>query len=134
MNPGLVGASAARAKGGVARLAADALSVDLLDSVHDGFPRMVIRFFGSVRSVTGATELEADHAPATLGELLHLLSDQYGSEFRRWVLDGEELSGSILIVVNGDDVRHRAGLATPLAAGDVVSILPIMAGGIASRS
>ncbi|MEI8188822.1 MAG: MoaD family protein [candidate division NC10 bacterium] len=90
---------------------------------------MVIRFFASIRNIAGVKEIEWDEPTPTLGELLRLLADTYGPEFRRWVLDGEELGGAVMIVVNGNDVRHHAGLTTRLVLTDVVSILPIMAGG-----
>ncbi len=93
---------------------------------------MVIRFFASIRNITGEKETEWAEPTPTLGELLRLLSDRYGPEFQHWVLDGENLGGSIMVVVNGNDARHHAGLATQLAPTDVVSILPIMAGGTAS--
>jgi MoaD family protein len=90
---------------------------------------MVIRFFASIRNITGVKEIEWDEPTPTLGELLRLLSGRYGPEFRRWVLEGEDLGGSVMVVINGDDARHQGGLKTQLAATDVVSILPIMAGG-----
>lgn len=90
---------------------------------------MRIRFFATIRAIAGAGELEWDEPTATLGELLRVLSDRYGPEFRRWVLDGEALGSSVMIVINGDDARHQSGLETRLAPTDVVSILPIMAGG-----
>ena len=76
---------------------------------------MVIRFFASIRNVTNVKEIDWEHSTPTLGELLCLLSDSYGPEFRRWVLEGENLGGSVMVVINGDDARHRAGLATRLA-------------------
>jgi MoaD family protein len=90
---------------------------------------VVIRFFASIRSLTKEKEIVWDQQASTLGDLLRLLSDRYGPEFRRWVLEGEGLGGSVMVVVNGTDARHKAGLATELAPTDVVSILPIMAGG-----
>jgi MoaD family protein len=90
---------------------------------------MVVRFFASIRNITGAKEIEWAEATATVGELLRALSDRYGPEFQRWVYEGERLGGSVMVVVNGADARHKAGLATELAPTDVVSILPIMAGG-----
>jgi molybdopterin synthase sulfur carrier subunit len=90
---------------------------------------MVIRFFASIRSITGVKELEWSEPTPSVGDLLHLLSDRFGPEFRRWVLEGEGLGGSVMVVVNGTDARHQAGLATPLAPTDVISLLPIMAGG-----
>lgn len=94
---------------------------------------MVVRFFASIRTLTKEKEIVWDQSAPTLGDLLRLLSDRYGPEFRRWVLEGEELGGSVMIVVNGTDARHQAGLATTLAATDVVAILPIMAGGTPRR-
>ena len=90
---------------------------------------MVIRFFASIRNITGAKEIQWGELTPTLGELLRLLSDRYGPEFRGWVLNGESLGGSVMVVINGNDARHQGGLKTQLAATDVVSILPIMAGG-----
>ncbi len=93
---------------------------------------MLIRFFASIRNITGVKEIEWAEPTPTLGELLRLLSDRYGPEFRRWVLDGENLGGSVMVVINGDDARHQGGCETRLGSTDVVSILPIMAGGTAS--
>ncbi len=95
---------------------------------------MVIRFFASIRNITGVKEIEWGEPTATLGELLRLLSDRYGPEFRHWVLEGESLGNSVMVVINGSDARHRAGLETPLLASDVVSLLPIMAGGSSTKS
>jgi len=90
---------------------------------------MMIRFFASIRSITGVKELEWSEPTPSVGDLLHLLSDRFGPEFRHWVLEGEGLGGSVMVVVNGTDARHQAGLATKLATTDVISLLPIMAGG-----
>lgn len=90
---------------------------------------MVIRFFASIRNITGTKEIEWEASTPTLGELLRLLSERYGPQFRRWVLDEERMGNSVLVLVNGEDVRHGAGLCTPLHPEDVVSILPMMAGG-----
>ncbi len=91
---------------------------------------MVVRFFTSLRDITQVKEIEYDPSPSTLGELLHQLSERYGPRFQRWVLEGEALGSSVLIVINGQDARHCAGLETRLASADVISILPIMAGGL----
>lgn len=91
---------------------------------------MVIRFFASIRTITGVKEIEWGEPVPTLGNLLEQLSARYGPEFRRWVLEGEGLGDSVMVVVNGTDARHKAGPATQLAPTDVISILPIMAGGV----
>ncbi len=95
---------------------------------------MHIRFFATIRAIAGVREIEWGEPTATLGDLLRGLSDRYGPEFRRWVLDGDALGSSVMVVINGDDARHQAGLATRLAPTDVISILPIMAGGAAKEA
>jgi sulfur-carrier protein len=90
---------------------------------------VVIRFFASIRNITGVKEIKWGELTPTLGELLRLLSERYGPQFRRWVLDDERMGNSVLVLVNGEDVRHGAGLCTPLHPEDVVSILPMMVGG-----
>ena len=90
---------------------------------------MQIRFFASIRSVTRVREIAWDEPAPTLGELLRLLSERYGPEFRNWVLDGEGLGSSVMVVINGEDARHHGGVEMRLAPTDVISILPIMAGG-----
>jgi MoaD family protein len=90
---------------------------------------VVIRFFASIRNITGAKEIEWGELTPSLGELLRLLSERYSPEFRNWVLDGEGLGASVMIVINGEDARHHGGVETRLAPTDVISILPIMAGG-----
>ena len=90
---------------------------------------MVIRFFASIRNITGVKEIERNEPMLTLGELLRLLSERYGPEFRNWVLEGEDLGGSVMVVINGEDARRQGGVERLLASTDVISILPIMAGG-----
>jgi MoaD family protein len=94
---------------------------------------MVVRFFASLREITQAKELQWDPCPSTLGELLRRLSERYGPRFPRWVFDGEALGNSVLVVINGRDARHCGGLETRLASADVISILPMMAGGNGPR-
>jgi molybdopterin synthase sulfur carrier subunit len=94
---------------------------------------MVIRFFASIRNVTGVKEIEWGEPTPTLGDLLYSLSERYGPQFRNWVLEGEGLGSSVMVVINGDDVRHQGGIERRLAPTDVVSILPIMAGGGGGR-
>jgi len=109
-------------------------SFSILLSIRGVGRTMVVRFFASIRGITGVKEVTSDQPSATLGELLCLLSDCYGPDFRRWVLEGQNLGGSVMVVINGDDARHQAGLETRLALTDVVSIFPIMAGGRTTRA
>ena len=64
----------------------------------------------------GASEARADGA--TVGEVLDGLYAQHG-ELRRFVN----------VYVKGEDIRFLDGLATPVADGDELTILPAVAGG-----
>ena len=101
----------------------------LFETRREANRAVVIRFFASIRNITGVKEIEWGGPPSTLGELLRLLSERYSPEFRAWVLDGENLGGSVMVVINGEDARHQGGIEARLAPADVISILPIMAGG-----
>ncbi len=90
---------------------------------------MHIRFFATIRECTGASEICWTESTPTVGALLTGLSDRYGPKFRRWVLDGNDLSKTVLVVVNGHDARHHGGIAAALQPDDTVAIFPAIAGG-----
>ncbi len=48
---------------------------------------------------------------------------------RERLVDGGELRRFVNVYVNDEDVRFTGGLDTPVADGDVVVILPAVAGG-----
>ncbi|MCX6363068.1 MAG: MoaD/ThiS family protein [Actinobacteria bacterium] len=90
---------------------------------------MIVKYFATIRTYTGETERRIDDAPAGMRELLTSLAARYGTAFRRAVFSGDQLSGEIIILVNGRNVVHLEGLDTPLKASDEVSIFPMVAGG-----
>jgi len=90
---------------------------------------MRVRFFASIRECTGQSEIRWDEPTASLGELLHALSARYGPAFRRWVLDRDELSTTVIVVINGSDCRHQGGIHARLGPDDTVAIFPAIAGG-----
>jgi len=74
----------------------------------------------------GAKRVSGDGA--TLGELIDNVEGTHAGVKARLVDDGE-LRRFINVYVNDEDVRFTGGLGTPLADGDVVVILPAVAGG-----
>jgi molybdopterin synthase sulfur carrier subunit len=77
--------------------------------------------------VGGASTLEVHSG--TVGEILSALAAEHPG-FGQRVLDP---SGSVRrfvnVFVDDLDVRHAEGLATPVAEGQTISILPAVAGG-----
>lgn len=68
----------------------------------------------------------------TLAELIDDVDARHGG-LRERLVDGEggqqTLRRFVNVYLNDEDVRFLGGLATPLADGDTVTILPAVAGG-----
>jgi molybdopterin synthase sulfur carrier subunit len=75
----------------------------------------------------GASEARADGG--TVGEVLDALYAQHGELRERLAGDDGELRRFVNVYVKGEDIRFLDGLATPVADGDEVTILPAVAGG-----
>jgi MoaD family protein len=66
---------------------------------------------------------------ATIRDLIEDLSGRFPEFKGRVVADDGELHRFINVYANDEDVRYLDGLDTKVADGDVVSILPAVAGG-----
>lgn len=75
----------------------------------------------------GAEEVRADGA--TLGDVLGALNAQYDGLTERIIDDQGDIRRFINVFVNDEDIRFIEGTATPLNDGDVVSLIPAVAGG-----
>ena len=74
----------------------------------------------------GAKRVEA--SGGTLAELITDLDAKHPGLGDR-LLDKGELRRFVNVYLNDEDVRFIAGLNTPLADGDAVTVLPAVAGG-----
>ncbi|MBI5543016.1 MAG: MoaD family protein [Deltaproteobacteria bacterium] len=90
---------------------------------------MLIKYFADVRQLSGCEDQPWTKAAPTLRELLEGLGAQHGAGFRERVFSGQELSPTIIILVNGHHVAHLQGLQTKLGPEDTVAIFPMVAGG-----
>ena len=65
----------------------------------------------------------------TVGEALNGLYEEH-AELRERIADGDgSLRRFVNVYLSGEDIRFLDGLATPVADGDEVTILPAVAGG-----
>jgi molybdopterin synthase sulfur carrier subunit len=80
--------------------------------------------------VGGAREVEA--AGDTVRELMEDLTSRLPALGAR-VYTGGELQPFVNVYVDGEDVRTKDGLDTPVRAGATVILLPAMAGGCGCR-
>jgi MoaD family protein len=77
--------------------------------------------------VDDADELDAD--AETVGAALEQIGASYPGFLQRIVVEAGELRPYVNVFVGSDNVRSASGLATPVNDGDVVSIIPAVAGG-----
>lgn len=81
-----------------------------------------------LRSYTdGAKAVEG--SGATLNELFADLDSRHSGIRERIVAADGSLNRFVNVYKNDEDVRFLGGLATPLADGDSITILPAVAGG-----
>lgn len=75
----------------------------------------------------GAAETSADGA--TVGDVVQQLAAQYTELAERVVDENGNIRRFINVFVNDEDIRFLDGAATELRDGDVVSLVPAVAGG-----
>ncbi len=86
-----------------------------------------VRVTATLQNLVGAKSVEGDGA--TVGELLSDLESRYPG-FRDQISgDDGKLHRFVNIYLNDEDIRYLQSLDTPVKEGDVVSILPALAGG-----
>ena len=88
---------------------------------------VLVRVTSTLQGLVGAKSVNGDGG--NIGELLTNLVASYPG-FRAQISgDNGQLHRFVNIYVNDEDIRYLQALETPLSDGDVVSILPALAGG-----
>ena len=90
-------------------------------SVQVRIPTILRKFTGGEKQVEGVG--------GTLGELFGDLDARHPGLRAGLVDDGGGLHRFVNVYVNDEDVRFLGAVDTPLSDGDVVTILPAVAGG-----
>lgn len=80
-------------------------------------------------NVTHARETILELGDTTVKTVLDKLVEQFGADFERRILDKGEVRRFVNLYVNGEDIRHLNGLASPVKDADEISILPAVSGG-----
>ena len=90
-----------------------------------------VKFFASLREITGKKmdEIQLQNT-ITVDELLTLLSEKYGKNFREYIYNKKgDVQGFLSFLVNGKNINIIQGFDTKLQENDVVAILPPVGGG-----
>ncbi|HVT19956.1 MAG TPA: MoaD/ThiS family protein [Mycobacteriales bacterium] len=90
-------------------------------AVEARIPTILRSYTGGEKAVTGEG--------ATLQELFVDLDSRYAGLRGRLVGEDGALNRFVNVYLNDEDVRFLGGAQTPLSDGDVVTILPAVAGG-----
>ena len=77
----------------------------------------------------GAKHLRVDVTGATVADLLDELAAEHPLLARRIRDETGQVRRFVNVYVDGEDVRYQQGIATPVADGTVVQVLPSVAGG-----
>jgi molybdopterin converting factor small subunit len=89
---------------------------------------VVVRIPAALRTFAAdAAELRA--AAASVGEILGEIGESHPQLLQRLLTPDGELRPFVNIFVGRTSVRALAGLATQVSDGDIVTILPAVAGG-----
>ena len=86
-----------------------------------------VRLTSVLQRVVGAKSVMSEGA--TVGELLANLDATYPGFRDQITGEDGQLHRFVNIYLNDEDIRYLGALDTPLQDGDVVSILPALAGG-----
>ena len=105
-----------------------------MDAIVTEQPTLAVRvtFMGELPSLIGERNLLVNLSKgATVGELLESLSKTYGDNFTCRVFSGPaKLHHTMLIFMDGENIKERGGLAATLGTGEVeVIMLPMLGGG-----
>ena len=86
-----------------------------------------VRVTSTLQTLVGKKMVEGEGT--TIGELLSNLDSEYPGFKDKITVDGGELHRFVNVFLNDEDIRYLQALETPVNEGDVVSILPALAGG-----
>lgn len=89
---------------------------------------VVIRIPTQLRQLTGG-EGEVSVEAATVGDALKALEGSYPGLGERLFDESSSLRRFVNVFLSDEDIRFLDGLATPVADGAVISIVPAVAGG-----
>lgn len=90
---------------------------------------MLIRYFADVRKLTHREQEPFGGTATTLRDLLRELGREHGPAFSARVQEGDALSRTIIVLVNGRNAEHLGGLDAPLGSEDTIAVFPMVAGG-----
>lgn len=90
-----------------------------------------VHYFTVLSKITGKRQEKIQiKEGSALGGLLTILTRKYGADIERYVASGRKGKGlQLVFLLNGQNIAQRNGLETKLHDGDIVEMVPPLAGG-----
>ena len=89
---------------------------------------MAVKYFGDIRPLTRLKWERWPHPQPDVRSLLNALGEKHAA-LRNRLFEGDQLSSTIIILVNGRSVDYLNGIETPLQPDDIVDVFPVEGGG-----
>jgi sulfur-carrier protein len=93
--------------------------------------RVRVKFLANIREITDESEIELElHPGDSIEKVMKTLELKYGTDFKA-ATTGTTESGipNVNILVNGRDMDFLKGFETELQDGDIIVMIPPVAGG-----
>ena len=92
--------------------------------------KLDVRFFASLRNVTGTSQATFDIEGDTVGDAIDALVKEYGDKFKEEILEPDgNIRKYAKVLVNGNFVDRDAPLENPVQEGDTLVLFPPILGG-----
>jgi molybdopterin converting factor small subunit len=83
-----------------------------------------VKLHGRLRIAAGTDEVRLPDGVSNVGDLLREMTARFGHEIRQYIFDPgtDNLSPSLVVLVNGHSIKMLKGTNTPLMEKDDISI------------
>lgn len=91
---------------------------------------VTVKFYATIKNVTRTPEVSIEMERGTIGDVLSILADRYGKDFREIVFNKNgQLSRNTKILLNGTYIDYIDGLDSSASDGDTIYLFPAIGGG-----
>jgi MoaD family protein len=93
--------------------------------------KVTMRFFTILKEITKKNKEELEvPSTTTLADLLHLLSQKYGHQFKNYVYaQNGQMNTHLQVLINWVNITTLNGVNTTLQEHDEIAIIPPVSGG-----
>jgi len=91
---------------------------------------VTVKFYATIKNVTRTPEVSIEMERGTIGDVLSILADRYGKDFRETVFNKNgQLSRNTKMLLNGTYIDYIDGLDSSASDGDTIYLFPAIGGG-----